>query len=167
MSTQTCKGDQSLYQPACKKQRLDILLETNGIDTDHLLDNLLQTGGSAASHFISRYGNVLSDQGDSNGACGLKWEHLDFVAARANLHWKPIAREVRLFSEAQILELERSARLAGMGQKLKYVLQVWLGKELEGQGVGSFKAGKCLDSLLKILTTCRLNKVKEELLKSI
>lgn len=115
---------------------------------------------------MSKYGNVLSDQSDSNKMANInnattKEVALEFVAMKANFHWKPIAREVRLFNEGQILELERSAQFSSMSQKLKYVLQIWLKKQLELHGTENFK---CLESLLKILTTCRLNKVKEELL---
>lgn len=146
------------YPPANKKHRLDILIDN---DTNSLIENLLT---KSSSNFLSKYEGIpIGDQTDSNRiTSSLKSKHLDFVAANANIHWKPIAREIKLLNECQILEIERSPKFLSMSQKLEFVLQIWLKKQQENRDAN----GRCfhLENLVKILQNCRLNKIKEELL---
>ncbi len=155
--------------PANKKKRLEILIdnERNDLIENHLIKNNIP----CLSMFESKYYDIFSyDQSDSNEISTLNIEHLKFIALKANSYWKPIAREMKIFNENQISEIERNTSLSTMSQKLSLVLQLWLKKELIKKSQGEnfdLKINKNivkLEDLTKILKACRLNKISEELL---
>lgn len=108
--------------------------------------------------------NLLSDQSDNNSLLThnrpisssilLTNKHLEYVAHKACSFWKPIAREIK-FNESQIMEIEKSTAYAKLDEKLYHVLSLWINKQ-SNQSENYFT----LDNLLKLLTACRLNKIK-------
>jgi hypothetical protein len=153
--------------PVNKKKRLDILVDNEAsLFENHLIKN------SSLNIFASNYQNILGcDQSDSsrgsNEISNLHSGHLKFIAFNANSFWKPIAREMRIFNESQILEIERNTSLSTMSQKLGLVLQLWLNKEMRKHSENSENVNRRilkLEDLTKILKACRLNKISEELL---
>ena len=168
------KTNTGIFYQANKKQRLDILIDTN---TNNLIENLLSKKSIANSNFLSKYGNVLvedendhsGDQTDSNRVIKkqtLTSEHLEFVANKARGFWKPIAREIKILDECEILEIQHSQKFISLQDKLRFVLKVWWDKQQGNNCDENSYSKRCgkLERLLQILSACRLNKVKQELI---
>ncbi len=113
---------------------------------------------SCTKDIDSKY--LLSDQSDNNkqtkhmASIILTNKHIEYVASKASSHWKPIAREIK-FNESQILEIEKNSNHLNLNEKLYHVLKLWISKAANNN-----ENYFTLDKLLKILTACRLNKVK-------
>lgn len=103
---------------------------------------------------------LLSDQSDNNrnttviSSVLLTNKHLEYVSSKACAYWKPIAREIKI-NESQIMEIEKNSNCSQLNDKLYYVLKLWLNNQTSING-----NYYTLDTLLRILTACRLNKVK-------
>lgn len=99
---------------------------------------------------------LLNDQSDNNNfvksSILLTNKHIEYVASKACTHWKPIAREIRI-NESQIIEIDKKS--LKQDEKLYQVLNLW---------ITSKENHFTLDNLLKILTACRLNKIKGKLI---
>lgn len=160
-----------MFYQANKKQRLDILIDTK---RNNLIENLLSKKSIANSNFLSKYGNVLGEDEDDRGGDqtdshrgimqSLSFEHLEFIANRARGHWKAIARELKLIDECEILEIEHSQKISGLQEKLAFVLKLWWEKQQRMNQDENSNKCRHLEDLFGVLTACRLNKVKEELL---
>ena len=105
-----------------------------------------------------------SDQSDSHSCLyhckyfSINSDHIEFIADKARAYWKHIAREMDL-SESQIVEIDKNANL---NNKLKLVFSVWLNNR------DKFKCPNenytDLNSILSVLTACRLNKIRGNLI---
>lgn len=104
---------------------------------------------------------ILLEQADSNWIkdhASFKDIVIEFLCERASSHWKHVAREVNL-GESRIAELDR---LVNSRDKLKVVLSVWLDQlNVEDQENESFYSR----NIVKILTACRLNRIKDEFIQ--
>ncbi len=87
-------------------------------------------------------------------------KHLEYVANEAHAYWKHIAREINL-NESQIVQIENNDKFLSLSQKLKFVLELWRCNQQSNTGG---KIYVTLDNLFKILTACRLNKIKGKIL---
>lgn len=148
-------------------------------------ENIIQNGSEKnSSHFIfskdqnkrlndsqyffnsSRLINEINDQSDSNKhdvmqpnmhvneGTAINEEHIKFLTDKAEIYWKNIAREIQL-DELQIVTIEKNISIRN---KLREVMNIWLNEScIKSQKENSQL--KCR-TILKVLTACRLNKIK-------
>jgi hypothetical protein len=127
-----------------KRKYEDLNTKRNNIDNNYL---------NEFKKFDQNY--LLNDQSDNNNVKSsilLTNKHIEYVASKACTHWKPIAREIRI-NESQIIEIDKKS--LKQDEKLYQVLNLW---------ITSKENHFTLDNLLKILTACRLNKIKGKLI---
>ena len=165
-----------LFEKPSKRQRVNTLSDSEY----EIVENLISQHGdflfnesnkkpSLRSDELAKYGYFLAEQTDSNSIAHephnrLTNEHIEFVANKARIYWKPIAREIKLFNECQLLEIEKSDKFSNPYLKLSFILRAWVQRQQQllqqnSQNNEYFK----LDNLIKLLTACRLNKVKGKL----
>ena len=110
------------------------------------------------------YYGIAVDQADGSSAnmlskkplvsIPLVREHLELVADRARSSWKQIAREVEI-PESEITEI--GASQANLQEKLLRVLELWLANSAQKD---DFENNFMFNQLVKVLSDCRLNKIK-------
>jgi uncharacterized protein YejL (UPF0352 family) len=90
-------------------------------------------------------------------------EHIEFLADKARTYWKHMAREMNL-SECQIVEIDKNGNLTSFN-KLKAVLDLWMDQQrcANSQNRENLNQIKFC-TIVSVLTTCRLNKIKDEFL---
>jgi len=163
------------FEKPTKRQRVNTLSDSEY----EIVENLISQHGnflfnesnhnkkpSLRSDDLAKYGYFLTEQTDSNSIAHqphnrLTNEHIEFVANKARIYWKPIAREIKLFNECQLLEIEKSDKFSNPYLKLSFILRAWVQRQQQNsQNNEYFK----LDNLIQLLAACRLNKVKDELI---
>lgn len=129
------------------------------LDRHKTKENILNSNNIISNALILK----PSDQSDSHSCLynykyfSIENEHIEFIADKARVYWKHIAREVDL-SECQIVEIDKNENL---NNKLKLVLNVWLNNR--NKLVCSNENYSNFNGILNVLTACRLNKIRGNL----
>ncbi|CAF0938229.1 unnamed protein product [Brachionus calyciflorus] len=150
-------------------EQTEFLEEKKKFDSLNQIDNLIPNKrkrvcldvGFDNEYYLCDSNRVAADQTDSNienlNRNSQRNKIIDFIGQRAVGYWKHIAREMDM-NENQIVSIERNFDYE---RKIRIVVDLWL-KRNENL------IGKQEDNVLKlakILSNCKLNKIKNELLE--